>query len=92
MKNEISLERVESLNRRFMVSRRLAQPQFVKTDLRQVTLDYSISAQASYDFLPGWSIYAGPVWVGSIVQKNKNALIQSSLESLGVTGGIFVKF
>lgn len=91
LKNEVELLRMESLNRRFSVSRRLARPGFVKNDLRRVTLDYSLEASLAFEFAPGFSAYAGPVWTGSIYQKNKNPLIQSSLQSLGGKAGFLLR-
>jgi hypothetical protein len=91
LQNEVSLERLESLNSRFRVSRRLARPQFVKNDLRKVTLDLALEANIRYEILPEVAVYAGPVWTTSIVQKNKNPFIQSSLQSLGGKAGILFR-
>ncbi|MEZ5056589.1 MAG: hypothetical protein R2879_06065 [Saprospiraceae bacterium] len=92
LKDELSLERLESLNRRFMVSRRLANPTFEPSDLRKLSLDYVVSAEISYQLASSLSFNVEPIIFGTLVDKGKDPRIQTQLTSLGLSGGIYYHF
>jgi hypothetical protein len=92
LKNELSLEKLESLNSRFRVSRRLANPTFLNSDLRKLSLDYMVSADISYKMGQSWTLSAEPIIFGTLIDKGNDPRIETQQTSLGLSGGIYYHF